>query len=83
MSLFILLFAGTMAISLLATLRVKSAYAKYSQHSAASGYTGAEAAEQILQAVRVYDVQVVELDEQLGDHYDPLNNYQPQRFGTK
>src|SRR4029077_15899113 len=73
MSLFILLFAGTMAISLLATLRVKSAYAKYSQHSDASGYTGAEAAEQILQAVGVYDVQVVELDELLGDHYDPLN----------
>ena len=73
MSLFILLFAGTMAISLLAALRVKSAYAKYSQHSAASGYTGAEAAEQILQAVGVYEVQVVELDELLGDHYDPPN----------
>jgi Zn-dependent membrane protease YugP len=73
MSLFILIFAGTMAISVLAALRVKSAYAKYSLHPATSGYTGAEAAEQILQAAGVYDVQVVELDELLGDHYDPLN----------
>src|SRR4051794_7396878 len=73
MLLSILLFAGTLALSLWATLRVKAAYAKYSRLPAASGYSGAEAAEQILQAAGVYDVPVLEHDALLGDHYDPLH----------
>jgi Zn-dependent membrane protease YugP len=73
MFLSLLLFVGTMAISAWATLRVKAAYARYSQVPAASGYCGAEAAEQILRGAGVYDVQIVEHDELLGDHYDPLH----------
>ena len=73
MFLSLLLFVGTMAISAWATLRVKAAYTRYSQVPAASGYNGAEAAEQILQAAGVYDVQIFEHDELLGDHYDPLH----------
>jgi Zn-dependent membrane protease YugP len=50
----ILLFVGTMAISLLATLRVKAAYARYSRLPASSGYSGAEAADQILHAAGIH-----------------------------
>jgi uncharacterized protein len=73
MLLSLLLFVGTLALSLWATLRIKAAYAKYSRLPTASGYSGVEAAEQILQAAGVYDVQVVEHDALLGDHYDPLS----------
>ena len=73
MFLSLLLFVGTMAISAWATLRVKAAYARYSQVPAMAGYSGAEAAEQILHAAGVYDVQIVEHEELLGDHYDPLH----------
>ena len=72
MMLSLLLFAGTMLISLLATMRVKAAFARYSQVPASSGYSGAEAAEQILQASGIHDVEVVAADEMLGDHYDPM-----------
>ncbi|HET7237433.1 MAG TPA: zinc metallopeptidase [Terrimicrobiaceae bacterium] len=73
MLLFLLIFGATMAISLIATMRVKSTYAKYSQLPTAAGYTGAEAAAQILQAAGVHDVEIVEHDEMLGDHYDPIH----------
>lgn len=71
MLMFLLIFGFTMAISLFATMRVKSTYAKYSRMPAASGYTGAEAAFQILQAAGIHDVDIHEHEELLGDHYDP------------
>jgi Zn-dependent membrane protease YugP len=73
MFLSILLFAGSLALSLFATFRVKAAYAKYSRVPAGSGYSGAQTAEQILRGAGIYDVQVVPYDALLGDHYDPLH----------
>ena len=73
MFLSLLIFVGTLALSLWATLRVKAAYAKYSRLPASSGYSGAEVAGQILQGAGVYDVQVLEHDALLGDHYDPMH----------
>lgn len=75
MSLSLLLFIGTLALSLWAALRVKAVYARYRHLPAGSGYSGAEAAGQILQAAGVYDVQIVEHDALLGDHYDPLRKH--------
>ena len=69
----ILIFLGTLGISLLAMWRVKATYAKFSDFRAASGYTGAEAAAQILQAAGIHDVEILEHEESLGDHYDPIN----------
>ena len=69
----ILLFVGTMLISLWATMRVKSVYNRYSQVPAASGATGAEVAAAILQRAGIHDVDIVEHDEMLGDHYDPMH----------
>src|SRR6202030_333846 len=69
----LLLFFGTFAISLWATFRVKAAYTKYSQVPASSGLTGAEVASRIMAASGIYDVQIVESNEMLGDHYDPMH----------
>jgi uncharacterized protein len=67
------LFFGTFALSLWATWRVKAAYAKYSEVPASSGMTGAEVAARIMAASGIYDVQIVESNEMLGDHYDPMH----------
>jgi uncharacterized protein len=69
----IFLFIGTFALSLWATMRVKSAYAKYSQVPASCGLTGAGVAANILAASGIQDVQIVESNEMLGDHYDPMH----------
>ncbi len=69
----LLVFAFTILISLIATARVKSAYARYSEVPAASGDTGAEVAAQILDRAGIHDVEIVEMDGLLGDHYDPIN----------
>lgn len=68
-----LLFFGTLAISLWATWRVRAAYAKYSQVPASSGLTGAEVAYRILAAAGIYNVQIYEGNQPMGDHYDPIN----------
>lgn len=73
MILSIALFLGTMLLSLWAMARVKRTYAKFSEIPAASGITGAEAAYQILQKAGIHDVEIVEHNEMLGDHYDPMN----------
>ena len=68
----ILLFVGTLALSLWASLRVKTAYAASSRVAVSSGYSGAEAAQQILQSAGIYDVTVQGREGVLTDHYDPL-----------
>ena len=69
----IFLFLGTFALSLWATWRVKAVYAKYSEVPASAGIPGAEVAARIMAASGIYDVEIVELNEMLGDHYDPMN----------
>ncbi len=69
----ILLFVGTMAISLWASWRVKRVYNHFSQIPAASGATGAEVAAAILDRAGIHDVEIVSHNEMLGDHYDPMN----------
>lgn len=72
MLLAILLFVGTMAISLWAAARVKSVYNRYSQIPAASGATGAQVAAAILERAGINDVEIIPHNEFLGDHYDPM-----------
>lgn len=69
----VILFIGTLLLSLIASARVKSAYNRYSQIPAASGDTGAEVAAQILDRAGIHNVDIVEMDVTLGDHYDPIN----------
>ena len=56
-----------MALSLWATMRVRQVYGKFSQFPASSGLSGAETAATILRQEGIYDVEIVEHDEMLGD----------------
>jgi hypothetical protein len=66
-------FAIVFGISMWASFKVKSAYNKYARVDAGSGMTGARAAARILDAAGIEDVEIVEQDGMLGDHYDPLH----------
>ncbi|MSU58474.1 MAG: zinc metallopeptidase [Pedosphaera sp.] len=67
----LILFLVTLAIGLLAQWHVKSAYARHSRTPVQSGYTGAEAAHAILRQAGITNVEIIEHEELLGDHYDP------------
>lgn len=73
MSLPIILFISTFGFSLWAMWRVKSVYKRFSQIGARSGATGAEVAAAILDRAGIHDVEILEHDEMLGDHYDPTH----------
>jgi uncharacterized protein len=60
-------------IGLIAQFRVHSAFKKWGEVRATSNITGAEAAREILAAAKINDVQVVETNDFLGDHYDPTS----------
>src|SRR5215212_4565657 len=60
-------------IGLIAQFRVSSAFKKWGEVRASSNITGAEAAREILAAAKIADVQVVETNDFLGDHYDPTS----------
>jgi hypothetical protein len=68
-----ILFFATMGISLWATMRVRSSYAKWLKVPASSGRTGAEVAQAILDASGIHDVQIVGARGTLSDHYDPIH----------
>jgi uncharacterized protein len=69
----ILLFTGTMALSLWATMRVRQIHNEFSMLPASSGSTGAETAERILRQEEIHDVEILQHDQALGDHYDPIH----------
>lgn len=58
-------------IGLWAQFRVSRAFKKWGEVRASSNVSGAEAARQILHAAQIDDVEVVETNDYLGDHYDP------------
>jgi uncharacterized protein len=68
-----LIFFVTIVIALLAQWQVRRMYHRYSRVPAASGYTGAEVAHEILRRAGIRDVDIVEHNEMLGDHYDPIH----------
>lgn len=61
-------------ISLIAQVKVKSAYSKYSRVINRLGITGAEAARRVLSAGGVTNVQIVPFGGKLTDHFDPRSN---------
>ncbi len=73
MTLWILLLIGPALLGMWAQMRVSSAFGKYKRVAASSGITGAQAAAEILRAAKIDDVEVVEINDMLGDHYDPLH----------
>jgi Zn-dependent membrane protease YugP len=72
-SYWLLLVGVPFIIGLIAQFRVHRAFKKWGEVRATSNITGAEAAREILTAARINDVQVVETNDFLGDHYDPAS----------
>src|SRR5450755_2381710 len=67
-----LLYLGIpLILGLWAQFRVSSAFRKWSAVRASANITGAECAREILRAAQINDVNVVEINDYLGDHYDP------------
>ena len=60
-----------LVLSGVASMLVKSAFAKYSQVGTRRGFTGAQAAQQLLSGAGITDVQVVPVQGFLSDHYNP------------
>lgn len=58
-------------IGIWAQMRVTGAFNRWSKVRASSNITGAECAREILAAAQIRDVEVVETNDFLGDHYDP------------
>lgn len=67
---YILVLIGVV-LSVLASSRVKSTFAKYQRVRSMSGITGAEAADRILRQAGIYDVRIEHISGSLTDHYDP------------
>lgn len=60
-----------LVLSGLASMLVKSAFAKWSQVGTQKGYTGAQAARMLLDGAGIQDVQIVPAQGFLSDHYNP------------
>src|SRR5476649_2333106 len=61
-----------MGFSLYAQVRVSSAYSKNSQVQSRGGLTGRQAAAAVMERAGIMDVEIVETDGHLTDHYDPV-----------
>ena len=70
---YLLFVAPGMIFALIATMKVKMTFSKYSKIASASGLTGAEAARQMLARNNVTNVTVERVDGFLSDHYDPTS----------
>jgi Zn-dependent membrane protease YugP len=69
-----LLYVGVpLILGIWAQIRVSGAFKKWGQVRASSNITGADCAREILQAAQIHDVDVVQTDGFLGDHYDPAS----------
>src|SRR5437764_9560310 len=69
-----LLYIGVpLIIALWAQFRVSGAFRKWGEVRASSNITGAECAREILSAANINDVDVIETNDYLGDHYDPTS----------
>ena len=72
MIIYLFLIGVPLLLGLYAQMRVSSAFGKYKKVAATSGVTGAQAAREILNAAKIHDVEVREINDMLGDHYDPM-----------
>jgi uncharacterized protein len=70
---FLLYILVPAVIGIWAQIRVSGAFSKWGKVRASSNITGAECAREILHAAQIHDVDVVETNDFLGDHYDPTS----------
>ncbi len=70
--LYLLIIAVIAIISFAAQASVKSAFAKGQNLRIRSGLTGREVAQRVLDDAQIHDVQIVEVQGFLSDHYNPM-----------
>ncbi|MBK0381476.1 zinc metallopeptidase [Pedobacter sp. SD-b] len=69
----LILFGAVALIGFLVQWRFKSKFKKYSEIALSSGLSGAEVAKKMLTDNAIYDVEIISVDGQLTDHYNPEN----------
>jgi Zn-dependent membrane protease YugP len=62
-----------MVLGMIVQARLKSKFTQYSEVPTSSGMSGKEVAEKMLRDNSIYDVQVISVEGQLSDHYNPTN----------
>lgn len=67
------IFGTFMIISLIVSWQLKSRFKKYAQIPLSNGMSGADIAAKMLRDSGIYDVQIVSVEGQLTDHYNPKN----------
>lgn len=73
MILWLILIGVPMLFGLYAQMRVQSAYSKNVQLPSRGRITGREAAAAVMSSAGIHDVEIVRVEGQLTDHYDPSN----------
>ncbi|MBI5381702.1 MAG: zinc metallopeptidase [Opitutae bacterium] len=73
MLIWFILIGVPMLFGLYAQFRVSSAYNRNVQIPSRGGITGAEAAEAVMRRAGINDVEIVEVEGHLTDHYDPTH----------
>ncbi|MFM9031349.1 MAG: zinc metallopeptidase, partial [Opitutaceae bacterium] len=73
MLIWIILIIGPMLFGLYAQMKIRSAYAKNVESPSRGHIRGAEAAAAVMQSAGISDVEIVEVEGELSDHYDPIN----------
>ena len=68
-----IILIGFMLLSWIISARLKSKFRKYSQVPMNNGVTGKDVAEKMLRENGIYDVQVISVEGELSDHYNPAN----------
>jgi Zn-dependent membrane protease YugP len=71
MIIWIALIIVPLLFGLYAQMRVMSAYRKNIEIPSRGGITGRDAAAAVMQSAGIHDVEIVEVDGMLSDHYDP------------
>lgn len=68
-----IIFIGIMLVSWIVQFRFKSKFKKYSEMPLSSGLSGAEIARKMLNENGISDVEIISVEGQLTDHYNPAN----------
>ncbi|MEY4924687.1 MAG: hypothetical protein RL598_1206, partial [Verrucomicrobiota bacterium] len=73
MLLLIALVAVPMLFGLYAQMRVSRAYSKNLKIASRGNITGREAAAAVMESAGIHDIEIVEIEGHLSDHFDPIN----------
>ena len=68
-----IIFIGIMLVSMIVQWRFKSKFKKYSEEPLSSGLSGRDVARQMLNDHGIHNVEIISVEGQLTDHYNPAN----------